>query len=159
MVHHIHKMPEAPKTPQFSTLSRAEVDALLARHRVARLAYSRRDRVDIEPIHYVYDNGWIYARTQPGTKLSTVVHNPWVALEVDEVRAMYDWESAVVRGRLELLDDGPHESAKSRYRAAVDALRGLVPGALREDDPTPARTIVLAIYVDEAEGRRAVPQG
>jgi nitroimidazol reductase NimA-like FMN-containing flavoprotein (pyridoxamine 5'-phosphate oxidase superfamily) len=148
-------MSETSLNPRFSTLSRAEIDALLARHHVARLAYSRRDRVDIEPIHYVYVDGWIYARTQPGTKLSTVIHNPWVALEVDEVRAMYDWESAVVRGRLELLDDGPHETARTRYRTAVDALRGLVPEALMAHDPTPARTIICAIYVDEVEGRRA----
>lgn len=143
--------------PTFTSLDRPAIEALLARHVVARLAYTHRDRVDIEPIHYVFADGWLYLRTQPGTKLSTLIHNPWVALEVDEVRALYDWESVVVRGRLQLLDDGPHDAARARYRVAVEALRTLVPDALTGDDPTPGRVIVCALYVDDVEGRRAVP--
>lgn len=143
--------------PEFSLLDREEIDALLARHHVGRLAYSHRDRVDIEPIHYVYSDGWLYARTQPGTKLSTIVHNPWVAMEVDEIDGMFHWESVVVRGRLQLLDDGPHDAARARHGTALAALRKLIPEALTDDDPTPARTILCAIYVDEVEGRRARP--
>ncbi len=143
--------------PTFSVLDRPTIDALLTRQHVARLAYSRRDRVDIEPIHYVYRDGWIYARTQPGTKLSTVIHNPWVAIEVDEIRAFFDWESVVVRGRLELVDEGPHLEARQRHAAAVAALRTLVPDAFTDADPTPDRQILLAIYAAEVEGRRATP--
>ncbi len=143
--------------PQFSSLNRQEIDALLARHHVGRLAYSLRDRVDIEPLHYVYHDGWLFARTQPGTKLATIGHNPWVAMEVDEIDAMFHWESAVVRGRLELLDDGPHAAARARYAKALEALRQLIPDALTEHDPTPERTTLCAIYVDEVEGRRARP--
>jgi uncharacterized protein len=145
--------------PTFTSLDRPAIDALLARHAVARLAYTHRDRVDIEPIHYIYADGWLYLRTQPGTKLSTLIHNPWVALEVDEVRALHDWESVVVRGRLQLLDDGPHDAARERYRAAVEALRTLVPDAFTDHDPTPGRVIVCALYVDDVEGRRATPAG
>jgi uncharacterized protein len=145
--------------PTFSSLDRPAIDALLARHAVARLAYTHRDRVDIEPIHYVYVDGWLYLRTQPGTKLSTLIHNPWVALEVDEVHALYQWESVVVRGRLQLLDDGPHDGARERYRLAVAAIRTLVPQAFTDDDPTPGRVIVCALYVDDVEGRRATPAG
>jgi uncharacterized protein len=145
--------------PQFSTLDRAAIDAILARQHVGRLAFSLRDRVDIEPLHYVYADGWLYARTQLGTKLSTVVHNPWVAMEVDEIRSLFDWDSVVVRGRLELLDDSAHDAARERYRRAVAALRTLVPEALTDDDPTPERQILCAIYVDEVEGRSARPAG
>ncbi len=143
--------------PHFSVLDRSAIDALLARHHVGRLAYARRDRVDIEPIHYVYADGWIYARTQPGTKLSTIIHNPWVAMEIDEIHDLFHWDSVVVRGRLELVDDGPHDAARERYTKAVEALRTLVPATLTDEDPTPARVIICAIYVDEVEGRRARP--
>jgi nitroimidazol reductase NimA-like FMN-containing flavoprotein (pyridoxamine 5'-phosphate oxidase superfamily) len=143
--------------PTFASLDRAAIDALLARHHVARLAYSRRDRVDIEPIHYVYLDGWVYLRTQPGTKLATLAHNPWVALEVDETRALFDWESVVVRGRLSRLEDGPHDDGRRRYAAAVAALRALIPTALTDADPTPERTILCALHVDEVDGRRATP--
>lgn len=143
--------------PQFSTLTREECELLLTGHRIARLAYSHKDRVDIEPIHFVYESGWIYVRTQPGTKLSTIVHNPWVAFEIDESHALFEWQSVVVHGRLELLDDGPHDQARVRHAAAVTALRTLVPTAFTPDDPTPDRTIIGAIYVDTIQGRRATP--
>ncbi len=143
--------------PQFSTLSREECEMMLAGHRIARLAYSHKGRVDIEPIHYVYDAGWIYVRTQPGTKLSTIVHNPWVAFEIDESQALFDWQSVVVHGRLELLDDGPHDNARARHATAVTALRTLVETAFTPDDPTPDRTIIGAIFVDTIQGRRATP--
>lgn len=145
--------------PTFAALDRPAIDALLSRHAVARLAYAHRDRVDIEPIHYVYLDRWLYVRTQPGTKLSTLIHNPWVALEIDEVRGLYDWASVVVRGRLQLLDDGPHDEARTRYRVAVEAIRTLVPDAFTSDDPTPGRVIVCALYVDDVEGRCATPAG
>ncbi len=145
--------------PQFSVRSRAQIDALLARQHVGRLAFTYRDRVDIEPIHYVFAGGWIYVRTEPGTKLATVSHNPWVALEVDEVRGLFDWESAVVRGRLEVLRDDQHASAQLRYQEGLAALRTLVPETLTENDPTPARRVLCGLFVDEAEGRRAEPAG
>lgn len=141
--------------PEFSVLPRAEIDAVLSRQQVGRLAYSLRDRVDIEPLHYVYADGWVYARTAPGTKLSTVIHNPWVAMEVDEVRGLFDWDSVVLRGRLHLLDDGPTVEMRERYARAVKALRTLIPEALTDTDPTPERVVVCAIYADDVEGRRA----
>ncbi len=143
--------------PEFSSLERPEIDAVLARRHVGRLAYSRRDRVDIEPIHFVYADGWIYVRTQPGTKLATIAHNPWVAMEVDEIESLFHWESVVLRGRLELLEDGPHAAARARHAKALEALRQLIPETLTAHDPTPDRTILCAIYVDEVEGRRARP--
>lgn len=36
---------------------------------VARIAYSRENQVDIEPIHYIYQDGWLYGRTSRGAKL------------------------------------------------------------------------------------------
>jgi len=72
-------------TPRFRELDRAECLAILQRHFVGRMAFARKDGVDIEPIHYVLDDGWLYGRTQPGTKLEALTHNRWVALEVDEV--------------------------------------------------------------------------
>lgn len=143
--------------PTFRTLDRAEIDGLLARQHVARIAFAHRDRVDIEPIHVVCRDGWLYLRTQPGTKLATLRHNPWVALELDEIDGLFDWASVVVRGRLSLLEDGPHEEGRRRYATAVAALRELVPAAFTPADPTPGRTIVGALYLDDVEGRRAEP--
>ncbi|MEY2457594.1 MAG: hypothetical protein QOK06_2706, partial [Acidimicrobiaceae bacterium] len=44
-----------PPKPIIRALRGDESQALLARNRVGRIAYSFHDRVDIEPVHYVYE--------------------------------------------------------------------------------------------------------
>ena len=56
-------MPVRPAEPHFHDLSRDEAVAILMRNEVGRLAYSFHDSVDIRPIHYVYDDGWLFGRT------------------------------------------------------------------------------------------------
>jgi nitroimidazol reductase NimA-like FMN-containing flavoprotein (pyridoxamine 5'-phosphate oxidase superfamily) len=86
--------------PTFRELTRAECEAVLARCNLGRIAFSYRDHVDIEPIHYVLKDQWIYGRTTSGTKLRTLAHNRWLAFEVDEVEALFEWKSVVVKGAL-----------------------------------------------------------
>ena len=140
--------------PVFSILDDAECRALLARHRVGRIAYALHDHVDIEPLHYVFDGEWIFGRTSMGTKLSTLVHRPWCAFEVDEVHAMFDWTSVVVKGSFHLLD--PESGSPDAYRRALALLSSLLPATFSTDDPAPHRTIVFGIYAQEITGRRAV---
>jgi nitroimidazol reductase NimA-like FMN-containing flavoprotein (pyridoxamine 5'-phosphate oxidase superfamily) len=73
--------------PDFHTLDRAECEALLSTQQVGRLAFTFRDRVDIEPMHDVYRDGCVYGRTQYGTKVDVLAHHPWVAFEVDAIAA------------------------------------------------------------------------
>lgn len=141
--------------PVISLLDRAACDALLSSQHVGRLAFTLRDRVDIEPIHYVYADGRIYGRTQMGTKVHMLAHHPWVAFEVDEVRALFEWSSVVVHGRIEFPDpDGPpHDVAQ--YARAVEVFRTLVPSAFDINDPTPARDLAFVLAVQEITGRSA----
>src|SRR5688500_2206575 len=67
--------------PEFGVLTRDECERVLARNNVGRLAFSFHDRVDIEPIHYVFADGWLYGRTSPGSKLVPMAHNHWIAFE------------------------------------------------------------------------------
>ncbi len=105
--------------PEIRSLEAGESREFLARHRVGRIAYSFHDRVDIEPISYVYEDGWIYVRTSMGTKLSRLAHQPWCAFEVDEVHGIFDWTSVVVHGSLHLLDP---ETGSDSYMRALELL-------------------------------------
>ena len=142
-------------TPVFRELTHAECLALLDRHQVGRLAFTQRERLDIEPIHYVHRDGWLYGRTQPGTKLEVLLHNRWVAFEVDEVEALFDWRSVVVRGGLYLLRAEGSDAERARYAQGVAAVRRLIPEAFTPDDPTPERAVLFRIHVDELSGRAA----
>ena len=151
---HMHAaMPSA--APSFRELGREECEALLARNAVARLAYSFHDRVDVVPVHYVYDAGWLYGRTTPGPKIIPIRHNHWVAVEVDEAEGVLDWRSVVVRGSVYFLEeDGPAREREARWRALA-LLRRVVPETGSPADPVPERTIVFRVHVDELIGRAA----
>src|SRR4051794_27025508 len=102
--------------PHVRELTPAECHELIARNHVARIAFTWHDRVDIEPIGYVNDGDWIYGRTSGGTKLSTLLHHPWCAVEMDEVSGLFDWTSVVVKGTFHLLD--PETSSSDAYQRA-----------------------------------------
>jgi len=147
---------DGPAAPRFHELSREECLALLARQHVGRLAFAFSDRVDIQPIHYVYDDGFLYGRTSEGAKLTTIAHNRWVALEADEVRGVFDWQSVVVRGafyRLEL--EGGTVDARRLAQHAIALLGAVIPATLRPGDPAEFRTVLFRIAVDEITGRAA----
>jgi nitroimidazol reductase NimA-like FMN-containing flavoprotein (pyridoxamine 5'-phosphate oxidase superfamily) len=149
-------MPTEPMThasdtnPHFRALDDGEIQAVLARNHVGRIAYTFRDRVNIVPLHYVYSDGWIYGRTSPGEKLVTIGHHRWVAFEVDEVQGPYDWRSVVVHGGFYVLS---HDDRA--WTQALERVRGVVPYPLTQDDPTPFRTVLFRIAVQESSGREA----
>lgn len=142
--------------PHFRDLDRAECDALLARNHVGRLAFAYHNRVDIEPISYVYaEDGFVYGRTAPGTKLLTLAHQPWIAFEVDEIEGHLNWRSVVVHGTVYRVQPEDDASGNAPYTHAVSVLRRLMPAAFTADDPVPARTIVFRIFADDVTGRAA----
>ena len=140
--------------PEFRVLDAAEAGEVLARLQVGRIAYSFHQRVDIEPVNYVFDGSWIFGRTSIGTKIASLAHYPWCAFEVDEVRDIFDWTSVVVKGSLHLLDP---ESGSGTYLRALAMLRTLVPQTFLPGDPTPNRTILFGIHANEVTGRAASP--
>lgn len=141
--------------PRFRDLTPEECRALLARHSVGRLAYTFHDRVDVEPITYVPIGGTMVFRTGPGSKLQTLTHHPWVALEVDEVDGLFDWQSVIVHGTVYILHEEGSQAESRAYRSAVRALRDLVPATLGPGDPVPFRNVVAKLHIDRMTGRAA----
>ena len=149
------RKPKKQPTPVFRELTRAQCDALLERNHVGRIAFTFRDRVDIEPVHYVYAKGWLYGRTSPGTKLATLRHHPWIAFEVDEIEDLHDWRSVIVHGAVHLPDGEGSATERDAYESTLALIRHLVPHALEPGDPTPERQVLFRIHVDEVTGREA----
>ena len=150
-------VPEQPAGPTFRALSHVECDALLARNHVGRIAFAFRDRIDITPIHYVYEAGWLFGRTSEGAKLSTIAHNIWVAFEVDEIRGVFDWASVVVHGTFHRIDLGGSPREQAAGARAIHLLRAIVPETFEADDPVAFRTVLFRIAIGEVSGREARP--
>ena len=139
--------------PHLGELTAKEVEAMLRRNSVGRIAFSFRDSVDIRPIHYVWKKGWLFGRTSPGDKLVTLRHNQWVAFEVDEIDGPFDWSSVVVRGTFYRLSlEGSVHDARL-YRRAVRAIHAISSKAFTKADPVPFRSVLFGIAIDKATGR------
>jgi nitroimidazol reductase NimA-like FMN-containing flavoprotein (pyridoxamine 5'-phosphate oxidase superfamily) len=117
------------------------------------MAYAFRGRVDITPIHYVYQDGWLFARTSHGAKMDVLEHSPWVAFEVDELESVFDWRSVVVHGAAYVMPSDGSPIEAQLWQRGVDALRRIVPETGTDDDPVPYRSLVFGIHVDAITGR------
>jgi len=141
--------------PSFRPLDRIACERVLVRNVVGRIGYPVPDGVDIEPVHYVYVGDWIYGRTSPGAKLAAIPRTPRVAFEVDEVRALFEWRSVVVRGPFYTLPSGTDPYRVVDWQPGVQALERLVPGTLTAEDPVPLRTVIFRIHAVDMTGREA----
>ncbi|HEY0017567.1 MAG TPA: pyridoxamine 5'-phosphate oxidase family protein [Longimicrobium sp.] len=144
--------------PRIRALNREECEQILARNHVGRIAYSLKNHVDIEPLHYVFDGEWLYGRTSPGAKLAATGEQWWpVAFEVDEVEGLFQWRSVVVHGGFYVIHEGGAEWQEAARAKGVELLRALVPETLAPDDPAPHRTVLFRIATQEMSGREATP--
>jgi nitroimidazol reductase NimA-like FMN-containing flavoprotein (pyridoxamine 5'-phosphate oxidase superfamily)/osmotically-inducible protein OsmY len=141
--------------PRVDALERDQSERILTRNRVGRLAFTAQGRVNILPLHYRYEAGWIYGRTQPGGKLLLILRNRRVAFEVDEHEGAFDWRSVVAHGTFYIIDPGERKV----FDRAVELLRDLFPATSTAGDPTPFRTHFFRINVTELTGRAATPTG
>jgi uncharacterized protein len=141
--------------PHVRELDRDEMEALLRRHTHGRIAFLVHDQVDIEPIHYVYQDGWLIGRTGQGTKLSALAHHPWVAFEVDEVEGPFSWRSVVVKGTVYLVHDEASARSGETAREVRDAIRALIPDAFGPGDPFRERSVLFRLHADVMTGRAA----
>ena len=148
----------SPTPPTIRALERQECEQILARNHVGRLAYAWQNHVDIEPLHYVYHDGWIYGRTSHGEKMDAVGYT-WspVAFEVDEIEDIFRWRSVVVHGGFYTLASEGADWEAEEWRHGVALLRDLIPETLGDADPVAYRTVIFRIAVQDVTGREAVP--
>ena len=151
-------MAERPeRAASVRALAHSECAAVLARNHVGRVGYVVNARVEIQPINYAYEAGWIYGRTSEGSKLRALQQEHWVAFEVDEVRGAFDWVSVIVHGTFHRLDpDATHHDEAAAARA-IALLRAVVPETFTAADPAPARSVIFRISIGEMTGRSATP--
>jgi len=141
--------------PSFRALEREESQAILSRNHVGRIAYTFHDRVDIQPIHYIYERGWLYGRTSEGDKIAALTHNQWIAFEVDEVKDVFEWTSVVVHGSFWILHPRGSAHAEELWVKAAELVSKIVPGSLTDTDPVSFRQTLFRIAVSDVRGREA----
>lgn len=143
-------------------LSREASWAFLARHHVGRLACARAGQPYVCPISYAAgDDGALYCVTTIGQKVAWMRDNPLVALEVDEVETLQQWQSVIVTGRFEEIPatDGARD-ARERAWSLLQASNALwwEPGFAETplaDVNHPRAPLYFRIWADQVTGRHA----
>ena len=130
-------------------LSNEEMDTMLRRNRVGRLACSTNDRPYVVPINYVFDGSYIYAYSSNGRKIAVMREQPLVCFEIDEIEGSANWESVIIEGHFEELTNGA-----DRERALHLLTRhGESPVLRTISHGFNERIVLFRISIDERTGR------
>ena len=92
-------------------LSAREIDELLRAEILGRIGCVANGWPYIVPVTYVYDGESVYAHSGEGMKLRAMRHEPLVCFEVEQIRSMSNWRTALLRGRYEELFSDEEERA------------------------------------------------
>ena len=150
-------MPSDGHRPRFRILTRHECESLLARHSVGRIAFVRGNRLDIIPLHYVFADGVLCARTAHETRLEKTHENfydSWpAAFEVDEVDALFRWRSVVVHGNFHAAVHGDAEWRRNKadWKKAVQAFRTLISKRQARVKSSPYRALTRSATASNRE--------
>ena len=145
-------MPQIAHSEHFlmiGLLSNEEVESLLRRHRVGRLACSTNDRPYLVPIDFAYDGCAIYAYTSIGRKLAVMREQPLVCFEIDEVEGPSSWRSVVIEGEFEELED----EKSLKYARKLLTQNGDIPVLRAIVEGFGDRVVLYRINVTERSGR------
>lgn len=105
------------------TLTEIQMNNLLTMQAVGRIGYSDGKKSYITPVTYAFDGIYIYGQTNEGLKLDVMRSNPFVCFEVDSMINMANWESVIVWGYFEELDDKEAINAREYlYNSILDLL-------------------------------------
>ncbi len=139
-------------------LTPTECAELLERTTLGRLACAKDGQPYVVPIHFSFDRerGCVYSFSGVGQKVTWMRQNPRVCLEVDEVSDKDHWQTVVVFGRFEEIQDSPEETeARQRAEALFQKRTEWWLPAAAATAGSRVRHIVYRIHVDEVTGRRA----
>src|SRR5215468_791526 len=136
-------------------LGERESKALLSGEATGRLGCSDHGKPYIVPVHYLFDNDYVYVQSPPGHKIDVLRDNPNACLQVDEVKDDSHWRSVLAFGLYEEVND-----VNERRRVLGDLfkhLRRTPPVESQMKQPTPdvpdtLDTIVFRIRVTDITG-------
>ena len=86
-------------------LNDKEIETVLSKQVIGRIACHANDLTYIVPISYAYDGHYVYAHTKEGMKIDMMRKNPKICFEVGEMKDMANWKSVIAWGEFEELSE------------------------------------------------------
>jgi uncharacterized protein len=76
-------------------LTTEQCEQILASEVVGRIGCYADHEVNIVPVTYVFDKGFVYAHSKEGHKINMMRKNPKVCFQVDRIENMASWRSVI----------------------------------------------------------------
>lgn len=106
-------------------LSEQEINNLLYKQNVGRIACYADGKLYIVPVTYIYDDNFIIGHTNEGTKVSMMRKNPEVCFEIDRMDNIFNWQSVIIWGLYEeLKGDEAANAFQMLYRRLEPLMSG-----------------------------------
>jgi len=112
-------------------MSKREIEELIERQMLCRVAFKGADHPYIAPFQYVYMNGTLFFHfTDYGKKMKLVEKDDHVCVEIEEFKPdLSEYNFVVLRGRITTVTD-PKEKAEAITRMANEGSQKLSPNFL-----------------------------
>jgi len=101
-------------------MSNGQIKEVLKRVSYGHLGLSRGNHPYVVPIHFAYDDPYIYIYTTEGKKTEIIRDNPEICLQVEDVRSNKDWESVIVTGEAVRITDKAERERALKFVLAVN---------------------------------------
>ena len=142
-------------------MTNSEVEDMLRRGSLGRLACSKDNQPYITPLSFAFQAGYLYSFTTVGQKVEWMRENPQVCVLFDEILSIHQWQSVLVAGRYEELTKSTEQldarnTAYTLLQKRVEwwepaYVRTLLGDKVRQMDPVYFRIPVL-----KASGHKAI---
>ena len=95
-----------------------ECKVVLERASLGRLGCSYNDHPYVVPIHFAYEDTYLYAFSTLGQKVKWMRANPQVCVQADELHDQAEWTSVIVYGEYEELPE-PQYAAERKHASSL----------------------------------------
>jgi len=144
-----------------------EMEGILAKAKVGRLATSWRDQPYVVPVFFVYHQGAIYIHSsRRGRKMENLCANPHVCLEVDQLYGLAPgaracdfsarYESVLAFGRASVLEDTQEKAEALNLLVEKYAQGQPLPLLTAGDLAEWTHLAVIKVLVEQLSGKRNV---
>jgi uncharacterized protein len=103
-------------------LTGEECIAFLQRASLGRLGCSYENQPYVVPIHFAYDDTYLYAFSTFGRKVKWMRANPKVCVQTDEIQNQREWTSVIVYGGYQELPE-PQYTTERKHAVSLLAKR------------------------------------
>jgi nitroimidazol reductase NimA-like FMN-containing flavoprotein (pyridoxamine 5'-phosphate oxidase superfamily) len=86
-------------------MNNGQIREVLRRVGYGHLGLARGNHPYVVPVHYAYDDPYLYIYTTEGKKTEIIRANPEICLQVEEVGDEKNWQSVMITGTAEVLHD------------------------------------------------------